>query len=144
MSEKKIRLQIITPAQKKVDEYAGMVIMRCATGNMGVLPGHEAYSAVLDFGVLRIINDGSERWIAVYGGLAVIEHDVLTVLTNDAEWPEEIDHARARAAREHIERRLREKTDDREIRHDQILLRRALVQIEVSSSLLINDDEDTD
>lgn len=144
MADKTIRLQIITPAHKKADEDADMVIMRCTTGNIGILPGHEARSAVLDFGILRIINDGRERWIAVYGGLAVIQNDVLTVLANDAQWPDEIDIARAQADREQLELRLRERNDEKEIRRDQILLRRALVQIEISSSTLAGGDEEDD
>ena len=57
MTEKKLRLQIMTPAEKKVDEDVNMVIMRCTTGDMGILPGHEPHSAVLDYGILRILND---------------------------------------------------------------------------------------
>ena len=78
----------------------------------------------------------------MYGGLAVMQDNVLTVLTNDAEWPEEIDHSRAKADREHLERRLQEKTDDIEIQNDQVLLRRALVRIEVSSSAFTQQDEE--
>ena len=133
MSAKKVRLRIVTPEQIKVDEDIDMIIMRCTTGDMGVLPGHEARSAALRYGILRIFNGGVERRIAVYGGLAVVRDDVLTILTSDAEWPEDVDRVRAEADREHAERRLRERADDIEIQHDQILLRRALVQIEVSS-----------
>jgi len=141
LAAKKMRLRIITPAQIKVDEDADMVIMRCTTGDMGVLPGHEPHAAALTYGILRIINGGVERRIAVYGGLAAIQDNVLTILTNDAEWPEDVDRARAEADREQVERRLQERVDDIEIQHDQVLLRRALVQIEVSSYTLANKDE---
>jgi len=144
LPDKKVRLRIVTPEQVKVDEDASMIIMRCTTGNMGILPGHEAYSVALDYGILRILRDDVERKIAIYGGLASIQNDVLTILTHDAEWPEDIDRARAEADREHAERRLQERTDDIEIQHDQVLLRRALVQIEVSSHLFDSKDEDED
>ena len=140
MNKNKIRLHILTPNETKVDEDVDMVIMRCTTGDMGILPGHETRSAVLDYGIMRILDDGSERWIAVYGGLAVIQDDVLTILTQDAEWPEEIDLTRAQANREHAERRLQEKTDDLEIQSDQVLLRRALVQIEAGSYLFTDQE----
>ena len=132
MPEKKIHLKIITPEAVKVDQEADMVIMRCTTGDMGVLPGHEPRSAVLNIGAFRIINGRIERRIAVYGGLATIQNDVLTVLTRGADWPEEISLDQAKIDREHFERRVREKIDDIEIQNDEILLRRALVQIEVS------------
>ena len=141
MAEKKVRLRIVTPAKIKVDEEVDMAIMRCTTGDMGVLPGHEARSAALQYGSLRLFSGGAERKIAVYGGVAAIQNDVLTILTEDAEWPEDIDRARAEADREQAERRLQERVDDVEIGYDQVRLRRALVQIEVSSSTLDSKDE---
>jgi len=141
MAVKKVRLRIITPAQIKVDEEVDMVIMLCTTGAMGILPGHEPCAAALLYGILRILDGGAERRIAVYGGLATIQNNLLTILTNVAEWPEDIDRARAEADREHAERFLQERTDDIEIQHDQVLLRRVLVQIEVSSYTLDNKDE---
>ena len=141
MPEKKIRLRIILPTQTKVDEPVDMVIMRCTTGDMGVLPGHEPRSAVLTFGIVRILSEGGERRIAVYGGLAVVKDDVLSIVANEAEWPEEVDLARAEADRAHAEQRLHEKTDDREILSDQLLLRRALVQIEVSAYAYAQQDD---
>lgn len=141
MPGKKIRLRILLPTETKVDEPVDMVIMRCTTGDMGILPGHEPRSAVLRIGILRILDEGSERRIAVYGGLAVVKGDVLSIIANEAEWPEEIDLTRAQADREHAEQRLHEKTDDMEIQNDQVLLRRALVQIEVSAYAYAQEDE---
>lgn len=141
MATRKVRLRIITPEQIKVDEDVDRVIMRCTTGDMGILPGHEAYSTTLNYGVLRILAGGVERRIAVYGGLATIQNNVLTILTIGAEWPEDIDRLHAEADREHAERRLQERTDDIEIQHDQVLLRRALVQIEVCSYSPTSEDE---
>ena len=141
MTDKKIRLRILTPFLTKVDEDVDMVVMRCLTGDWGVLPGHSPYSAVLKYGVLRMKNEGSERMIAVYGGLASVKDDALTVLTSEADWPDEIDHARARADCEHAEQRLRERTDDIEMQYDRVRIRRALVQMEVSALSMVKDEE---
>ena len=142
MPDKMIRLRIITPAKTKIDEDFQMVVMRCTTGDMGILYGHEPYSAVLGYGILRMVKGGiDERRIAVYGGFAEIRNNVLTVLTGDAEWPDEIDQARAQADRDAVQERLRDKTDDMELKHDEALLRRALVQIEITSEALTAKDE---
>jgi len=141
MSKKKIRLRIILPTETKVDEPVDMVIMRCTTGDMGVLPGHEPRSAMLRIGIVRILDGGGERHIAVYGGFAVIKDDVLTIIANEADWPQDVDLTRAQADREHAEQRLLEKTDDMEILNDQLRLRRALVQIEVSAYAYAQQDE---
>ena len=135
MADKKIRLRVITPTEIKFDEKVNMAIMRCTTGDLGVLPGHEARTAVLDFGALRVFSDVSDvRMIAIYGGLAEIKGDVVTILANDAEWPQDIDFEHARAEQEELERKLHNKDEDYlDIQRDQIKLRRALVQIELSS-----------
>jgi len=136
--DKKVQLRIITPEKCKVDEKTDMVIMRCTTGDLGVLYGHEPLTAVLDTGILRIINNKEMRVMAIFGGLAEIHENTVTILTNMAEWPEDIDRARAEADREQAELQLKSSHDDVEIRKDQINLRRSLVRLEVSSYPLIN------
>ena len=143
----RLKLRILTSDTIKVDEEVDMVIMRCVTesvgnsssvGEMGVLPGHIACSAVLGISPIRIKQDEGWRIIAVYGGLVRIKDDVVTVLTEKADWPDEIDEARARASMEEVEQRMREAMEeDTEIRTNQIALRRALVRVEVSSYPLI-------
>ena len=135
---KKLNLRIATPESVKYDDEAEMVIMRCITGDMGVLADHEATSAILDYGVLRIINNEEERRMAVFGGIAQIGDNKLTILANDAQWPEDIDVAFVEAERDRVERRSQESLDDLALQRDQILMRRTLVQMEVSTFPLIS------
>jgi F-type H+-transporting ATPase subunit epsilon len=138
VAAKKLRLRITTPENVKYDEDAEMVIMRCITGDMGVLADHEATSAILDYGVLRIINGDEERRMAVFGGIAQIGDNKVTILANDAQWPEDIDIAFVEAERERMDRRSQESVDDLQIQKDQIMMRRTLVQIEVSTFPLLS------
>ena len=132
--KKKFTLRVITPGEVKLDEQVEMVIMRCTTGYMGILPSHEPRSAVLDIGVMRILGGAeSERWLAVFGGLAEIKDDVLTVLANAAEWPEDVDLAFAKAEHDRLEKQIQEHVDDIEIQRDQAHLWRNLVRIELSN-----------
>ena len=135
MAEKTLRLKIITPDEVKLDDDVDMVIMRCMTGDMGILPGHEARSAILDYGVVRIYSSIADlRWLAVFGGMAEIKDDVVTILANDAVWPQDVDSAEAlEIAREQAERKIKESDDDDEIQKYHAQLRRTLVEIEVSS-----------
>jgi len=144
MATEKLHLRIATPEDVKYDENADMVIMRCITGDMGVMPHHEATSAILDYGVLRILNDGEERRMAVFGGIAQVKDNVVTIVANDAQWPEDIDAAFVESERERMARRSSESATDLELQRDQILMRRTLVQIEVSSYPLINKIEHSD
>ena len=130
---KKLQLRIITPDAVKVDEPVDMVIMRTSTGDMGILPGREPVSAVLYIGTMRIIADNEERLIAVYGGIAQIQNDEVLIICNGAQWPEEIERDAAHAEHSEAESRLRNAQDKAQIQRDQFAMRRALVQIEVSS-----------
>ena len=141
MAVKKLRLLITTPESKKFDEDVEMVIMRCITGDMGILPNHQPMSAILDYGVLRILDGETERRMAVFGGIAQVLDNTVTVIANDAQWPEDIDISFVTAERERMERKSKEDLDDLEIQRDHILMRRTLVQIEVSSYPLLNKSE---
>ena len=135
----KLRLRVITPGGTKLDESCDMVIVRCITGDMGFLPRHEACSAILDYGKLRIFISGQdERIMAVFGGIVQVKDDEVTILTNDAQWPEDIDRARADADLDIFSRRVQEEEDKVALQKHQAKLRRTLVRIEVSSYPLIN------
>jgi len=130
---KRLHLRIVTPEEEKLDEKCGMVIMRCITGDMGILPGHEPCMAILDYGVLRILYDVGERRVAIFGGIAQIRDDTVTILANEAQWAEEIDRFLAEADMEEALKRLREAKDDTDLSMQQVALRRAFVQVEVST-----------
>jgi len=138
MPAEKLHLRVTTPDTVKYDEQTEMVIMRCISGDMGVLANHEPTSAILDYGVLRIINGEVERQMAVYGGIVQIGDNKVTILANDAQWPEDIDIALVEAERERLERRSIEDIDDLALARDQVIMRRTLVQIEVSTFPLIS------
>ena len=138
MAKNKLRLKIITPDFTKFDEDVELVIIRTIEGEIGFMANHMACSSVLDYGALRFFDDGLERKIAVFGGIAQMSDNVLTVLANDAQWPEDIDLALVEAEREQAERRIRESVDNLDIQRDQVLMRRTLVQIEVSAYPLIS------
>jgi len=138
MAAENLRLRIVTPENVKYDANVDMVIMRCTTGDMGILPNHEACMAILDYGVLRILNGADERRMAVYGGIAQVRDNLVTVLANGAQWPEDIDRQQAEADRRESERHLQETLNDAQIHKEQVIMRRSLVQIEVSAYPLLS------
>lgn len=133
MSGKKFQLRVITPIETKVDKQVEMVILRCVDGDWGVLADHDTRSGVLDFGAIRIIDEGIERRLAAYGGIVEVKNNILTILTHEVHWPEDINRERAKADRDYAEQHLREKLEDIEEQKLSVTLRRALVQIEVSA-----------
>jgi F-type H+-transporting ATPase subunit epsilon len=120
------------------DDNVDMVVLRGTEGDMGVMPGHESRAAILGYGPLRIINGGSEGGrIAIMGGFAEISSSEVTVVSDVAEWPEEIDRLRAEAAKLRAEQRLQQKDNDVDLQRAELSLRRALVRMEVSSYPII-------
>ncbi|MCL2189440.1 MAG: F0F1 ATP synthase subunit epsilon [Defluviitaleaceae bacterium] len=107
MADKKIEVRLLTPTVRSANQYkyhneVDMVIVRTITGDRGFLHGHEACSVVLDSGVARIILGGEhpELKLAVLGGVAQMDDNIITIVTETAEWPEDIERARATAWRD--------------------------------------------
>ena len=97
MSERKLNLRVISPRTAtdkrpyKFQKDSDLVIMRCVTGDLGVLVGRMPCTMVLGSGILRTINDGKEYIMAIIGGVAHVSNDIVTVLTDNALLPNEID-----------------------------------------------------
>ncbi|MDR1001340.1 MAG: ATP synthase F1 subunit epsilon [Clostridiales bacterium] len=136
---KSLRLKILTPLRELYNDDVDMVVLRGANGDMGILPGHETRAAKLGYGPLRILKDGhEENELAVLGGFAFITNESTTVLSDAAEWPDEIDRVRAESAAERARNRLTQKTNDTDTQRAELSLRRALVRIDVSSYPIIH------
>ncbi|MCL2355661.1 MAG: F0F1 ATP synthase subunit epsilon [Defluviitaleaceae bacterium] len=94
---KKLELRVIAPTMAtdknpyKFRKSVDMAIMRCTTGDMGILPGRMPVSMVLGTGVLRIFDEDTERHMAILGGVAHAADDVVTILSDAAFMPDEID-----------------------------------------------------
>jgi F-type H+-transporting ATPase subunit epsilon len=73
---------------------------------MGILPHHAPLLTTLKYGIIKIRSQGQENIFTVAGGIAEIQPDIITILADAAENVEEIDVARAEAARKHAEESL--------------------------------------
>lgn len=89
--DKSLELRVHTPEGTVCDETVDSLVLPGELGKFGVLHNHIPYMALLDTGeiVLRT-GDGTQR-VACGGGFAEIEDNVVTVLAETAERPEDID-----------------------------------------------------
>lgn len=108
-----------------------MVVMRTKSGDVGILHGHQPMITVLDYGVLTVKNDGEDRQAAVLGGFAEISAEGMSVLTDAAEWSNEIDVVRAEQAKERAEARLKNVQANIDVRRAELSLKRALVRLDL-------------
>ena len=127
----KIRLRILTPARELLDKEVDMVSFKSTEGELGILPGHSPLTCVLSYSVMRIKNGSEMLYASVMSGFAEIMDNCITILSDAAEWPDEIDVERAQAARERASRII-EKGDSIDAEKAKLDLRRATVRLEVS------------
>ena len=88
-------------------------------------------TVILKPGVLRITTEDGIKEAALHTGFAEILQDRITIMAEEAEWPEEIDEARALAAKERAEERLRRHEPNTDMARAQTALYRAMARIEV-------------
>jgi F-type H+-transporting ATPase subunit epsilon len=101
-----IELEVITPERRVLTESVNMVTVPGLGGELGILPGHTPLISQLQTGVLSYVQDGKTHQLHVSGGFIEVRDDKVSVIAEVAERPEEIDAARARLAREHVEKQL--------------------------------------
>src|SRR5918998_4120206 len=101
-----LQLDVITPERRLLSEQADAVTVPGANGELGILPGHTPLISQLQTGVLSYTQGPTTRRLLVSGGFVEVNADRVSVLADVAEFPEEVDAARARAEREETERAL--------------------------------------
>jgi len=101
-----LQLDVITPERRLLSEEVDAVTVPGLGGELGILPGHTPLISQLQTGVLSYTRGGESRRLLVSGGFVEVNDDRVSVLTDLAELPGEIDAARARAERDDAEKRL--------------------------------------
>jgi len=101
-----LTLRVLAPDQNVFDDTADEIILPSTTGLLGVLPGHISMVTAIDFGVLRVLKNGTWDSIALTGGFAEVESNEVTVLVNKAQMGKNIDSAQAEAELEQAKNQL--------------------------------------
>jgi F-type H+-transporting ATPase subunit epsilon len=132
-----LTVEIVT-AEKVVGIEQGVDVLVApgSEGQLAILPRHAALMTTLDPGELVFRRGQDETSFAVSGGFMEVLRDRVTVLADQAEAAEEIDVARAEAARARAEERLRrmgeQSARDVDLARAQAALARSLVRLRVA------------
>lgn len=125
----KMTLQIIKPDGEFYQGDVTMVELNTADGQMGIYPGHIPVIVGIAPGILKI-HEGSEvKKAALLTGFMEILPEKVIILAESADWPEDIDGARANEARIRAERRLKEGSSEVDVARAEAALQRALVRL---------------
>lgn len=107
-----LHVDVVSPEGIKYTGDADMVIARThGGGDIAFLPGHIPFLGALDSWTVELrLADGHDRLAAVHGGFVEVRDDHVTILSDIAEFDDQIDVERAKRAAAAAEDRLR--TDD--------------------------------
>ena len=104
-----MKVEVVSPERVLFSGAATQLITRTESGGeIAFLPGHTSFLGVLTENHTRIfLEDGRVQSVAVHGGFVEASGGHVTLLSDNAELAEDIDVARARAAKERAETLLR-------------------------------------
>ena len=122
-------LKIIEPDEMFFEGQVSFLEFTSVTGEMGVYANHIPLTTILAPGVVKIHNNGQVKKAAVMGGFIEIQKDRITVMAENAEWPDEIDVERAKAAKKRAEERLQKKETGLDVTRAEAALKRAMARI---------------
>ncbi|QSX05041.1 ATP synthase F1 subunit epsilon [Sedimentibacter sp. zth1] len=133
MAEKEFLLEIVTPEHVFYSGNAEKVIVRTVVGDICILKNHEPHVAPLDVGQLKVVYEGKDRFAVLSQGFIKVEKTKVTILTDTAEWADEIDLKRAEEAKERAKRRLDSKNSTTiDVVRAELALRKAIQRINIA------------
>jgi F-type H+-transporting ATPase subunit epsilon len=129
----KLTLEIVTPDRALVREEVDELQLPGQEGYFGVLPGHTPLLAMLKVGELWYRIGQEKVFLAITGGFVEVLPDRVTVLAQIAERAQDIDVARAEAARQRAEERLAHPSQDIDLERARIALMKSLIRLQVAT-----------
>ena len=133
----KIQLQVVSADRSLINEAVDEVQIPGSEGYFGVLPGHTPLLASLGAGELWYRQGQEIHYLAMAYGFAEVQPDRVTILAEFAERADEIDAARAEAAKTRAEQRLVSPTMDMDAERARIALLKSLIRLQVATRVKI-------
>ena len=126
------RLELVTAERLIFADDVNAVIAWGVQGQMTILPHHAPLMTMLQPGDLLIRKDNEEQYLAITGGFLDVRPDKVIILADACERAEEIDVARAEAARRRAEQSLKEGPTGVDTAAAEAALRRSLARLKVA------------
>jgi len=130
---KKLTLEIVTPDRSLATEQVDEVVLPGSQGYFGVLPGHAPMLSSLQVGELWYRIGQEKHYLAIAFGFAEVLPDRVTVLAQIAERADDIDVARAEAAKRRAEERVAKPSPDMDFERARVALMKSLIRLQVAA-----------
>ena len=127
-----IKLDIVTVEKVVFSDDVDTIIAPGADGQFGVLPHHAPLMTTLVPGEILVKRAGEEYSMVISGGFIEVRPDRVIVLADAAERAEEIDIARAEAAKKRAQDALTHPVSTAEAAVAEAALHRALARLQVA------------
>ncbi len=124
-----IRLEVVTTEKMLYSDDVDMILAWGVEGQLGILPHHAPLMTMLQPGDLVFRKAGKEESLLISGGSLEVRPDKAVVLVDACERAEEIDAARAEAAKERAQKALRTATREVDAAAAEAALRRSLARL---------------
>jgi F-type H+-transporting ATPase subunit epsilon len=129
---KHVRLEFVTPERTICHDDVDEVVLPGEEGDFGVLPGHAPMLALLRIGPMWFRKGTDKQYAFLAGGFAEVTSELVSVLAEVAERAEDIDLARAEAAKHRAEQTMAKPPTEPDYELARIALMRAISRLEVS------------
>ncbi len=129
---KPFHIKIVTPDGLAYDGEVESLLVRTDDGDTEILCSHADYMASVGTGRVRLTIGGKPRFASVNGGFLSVSGGSVKLIAITFEFADQIDLARAKAAKEKAEESLKNAKSDKEIDIAKAKLLRAMSRISVA------------
>ena len=126
------KLKIVTADGLFFDGEAEQLIVRTATGDIGIMARHMNYVAPLGMGRAVVITGGERRTAACIGGMVSVMNGEVTLVPTTFEWAEDIDVARAEASYQKASKIVENNASETDVKLAKAKLSRAMIRKDVA------------
>jgi F-type H+-transporting ATPase subunit epsilon len=132
------RFKLVSISGTDFDDEVHEVVLPTLDGEIGVLKDHMPLISVATNGAVAVRRnpkdtDAQREYFAINGGVIEVSDNVLKVLVDEADSPDEINEAEAQRALERAQKMLAEAKDEVSLDHAQQLVDRQAVRLQVAN-----------
>ena len=131
-----LKLDVSTAVEQVWDSEVQEVILSTNSGKIGILPDHKDILTGLDIGLAKARIDNQWIVITIFGGIAEIRNNQVTIVTVEAQKATDIDLEEAKSNFSIAQQKLSQATSLKEQIEATLILDKAKVRLEAAETIV--------